>query len=136
MVAGQKTGNFPPRKRQWKYLAMLFVLLIALYIGFDIMGRRVIDAARVRTERLYTALLTPDTSDFVPGLNKNVTKDLKRIEAELGPLVSFEVSRCTAQVTMSPSLCKVVAERKRGKSVETVYWYNGRCLKIGVEAPS
>lgn len=136
MVAGQKTGNFPPRNRQWKYLAMLFVLLIALSIGFDIMGRRVIDAARVRTERLYTALLAQETSDFVPGLNEYVAKDLKRIEAELGPLVSFEVSRCTAQVTMNPSLCKVVAQRKRGKSIETVHWYDGKCLKIGFEAPA
>ncbi len=135
MVAGQNTWNVLPSKRQWKNVAIVVVFLIALYIGFDIMRRRVIDAARVRTERLYTALLTQETSDFVPGLNEYVAKDLKRIEAELGPLVSFEVSQCTAQVTMNPSLCKVVAQRKRGKSVETVYWYDGRCLKIGVEAP-
>ena len=136
MVAGQNTWNILPSKRWWKNVAIVVAFLIALYIGFDIMRRRVIDAAREQTDSLYTALLTPETSDFVSGLNEYVAKDIERIEAEWGPLVSFELSDCTAQVTMNPSFCKVVAQRKRGKSVETVYWYDGRCLKIGVQAPS
>jgi ABC-type lipoprotein release transport system permease subunit len=136
VIVGQTTWKFLPSLRQRKFIVIIVLVLIALYVGLEIVGRHVINAARNQTERLYTGLLTHGTNSAVGELNEYVAKDLKRIESDLGPLVSFEVYYCTAQVTTVPALCKVKTQRQRGKSIETAYWYGDKCLMVKEEAPN
>jgi len=121
------------RVKRVKRVLFVLAIVVSFILSLNLLLLNSRKDAKWRTTVLYTALIEANSAGLITSADSRVIEDLVDMEARFGRVSSFAVSHCISQISTYPSICTVKVTRDKGSSIEKLYWYGHRCLKLETE---